>query len=511
MQKFLTAIPALIKREALAQAILARAWGPLPSYTTLRSPVIKPVEVATIVGAAALVFEENGVPKVILAEAGPHYSWTVGKEPLHMFFGGFINLSWTPGSSLVKASQEPEHPRTGVAREIEEEMPGADGQPLLKIDPEKLKLIYVRTLSFGEHAIQLVSGFVMRVPQDKVPKIKDHINGIHLDPDFRQFIADQTSNPETGKPEVAAISIHDLRAAAAGQVPFLYPGQIPFFRRVLADQFQDIAIPNADQAAVFRAGTTSAKKETTPSASHGKTNKAKANFLATWRDLDRRRKLLHMVTARMYGSLPPYSTLKAPQIVDVEAVPVASGTALVFKDSDIMKIILVRAGAHYQETANGKTLYMIPGGFLNLTETPGSSLVAPSSEPESPEIGAARKIEKKLCDADGAPLLQIDPARLIPMDTLTLSPQEKKKQVVVGNMLLLAADEVAQIASHISRAQADPSYRSMASARTANPSSGLPEVAEIGVFDLAQAAGDKLPLLHRDQLSLFRRISEYAV
>jgi len=228
-----------------------------------------------------------------------------------------------------------------------------------------------------------------------------------------------------------------------------------------------------------------------------------------WRDLNRRRRLLHALAAQVWGGLPPYSTLKTPKIVDIEAVPVASGTALIFEEFGIAKIVLIQAGAHYAKDTQGDVLYMIPGGFINLTETPGSSSVAPSSEPESPAIGAVRKIEKKLCNDRGEPLLQVHPDRLLPMDILTLLLKGRKKRVVVGHMLKLAANEVGQIRAHIAKTRSNTKYRKNASAHTINPSSGQPEVVEICIFDLSDAAGDRVPLLHRDQLSLFNRVFAY--
>jgi len=234
--KILTPAASLSLRHKIAEAILANAWGPVPSFSTLKFPSIKPVEVATIVGGAALVFKEER-PKIILAQAGPHYPQTIGMPPLYMILGGFINLSWTPGSALVEYSEEPEHPKVGVAREIEEEMPGEDGRPLLIIDPEELDLIYTKTLSFGGYAKQLVAGFTQTVPAVKVGAIKDHVNRLKLDSAFRQFIADKTINKDSGKPEVAAISIHDLDEVMADNVRLLYPGQIPFFRQVNSYHF----------------------------------------------------------------------------------------------------------------------------------------------------------------------------------------------------------------------------------------------------------------------------------
>ena len=149
---------------------------------------------------------------------------------------------------------------------------------------------------------------------------------------------------------------------------------------------------------------------------------------------------------------------------------------------------------------------MIPGGFLNLTETPGSSFVQSSTEIESPAIGAVRKIERKLCDDSGKPLIRVHPDRLVPFDTLTLSPPDKKKRVVVGHMLRLAADEVSVIKAHIVRTGAEAEYQKKVSAHTANPSSGKQEVVELCVFDLVDAAEGRVPLLHHDQQSLFARI-----
>ena len=151
-----------------------------------------------------------------------------------MLLGGYINLSRTPGSTFVKPSQDPEHPRVGVAREIEEEMPGCDEGPLLAVHPDELDLVFTKTLAFGPYAKQLVTGFTMTVPESRVDVIEAHVDRLRSDPAFRELIASKTVNESSGKPEVAGISLFDLDEVVSGNVPFLYPGQLPFFHKVNA-------------------------------------------------------------------------------------------------------------------------------------------------------------------------------------------------------------------------------------------------------------------------------------
>ena len=135
-------------KEALRETVKEN-WPSLPVWTTLDGAVVEEVQKATAGSGVVLTFEEGGVRKVVLAETGDHYAKPgEANGPAYMIPGGFINLSETPGSSLVPASAAPEDGRTGAAREVEEELKTPDGSPLLKVDPQRLKPMDTLTLAF---------------------------------------------------------------------------------------------------------------------------------------------------------------------------------------------------------------------------------------------------------------------------------------------------------------------------------------------------------------------------
>jgi D-beta-D-heptose 7-phosphate kinase/D-beta-D-heptose 1-phosphate adenosyltransferase len=207
-----------------------------------------------------------------------------------------------------------------------------------------------------------------------------------------------------------------------------------------------------------------------------------------------------------WPDLPPWTTLDAPVIEEVQKASVGSGVVLVFEEGGVRKAVLARAGDHYRERGSIGPMapsYMILGGFINLSGTPGSSLVPASPEPEDPRIGTAREIEEEFKKPDGAPLLRVDPARLKPMDTKTLTFRNGEKHLVVGLMLELAPDEVKTVKEHAARIACDPEYMAACAGQTANSETGLPEVCGISIVPLEDAAQGKCRLLHEDQQSLF--------
>lgn len=213
---------------------------------------------------------------------------------------------------------------------------------------------------------------------------------------------------------------------------------------------------------------------------------------------------LRGVVATYWPDMPGYSTLDHPVVEEVRKASVGVGVALTFKEHGIQKVVMLEAGANYPEVANGP-LYMIPGGFINLTRTEGSSLVTPLDRPESPRSGAAREVEEELKLPDGTPLLRIDPARLKPMDVDTLAVRGGAT-MVVGMMMELNPQEVAAVKAHVAQIAADPAYRLAVAQQSKNPHSGQPEVASVTIVPLKELAEGKYPMLHEDQQSLFDQL-----
>lgn len=213
---------------------------------------------------------------------------------------------------------------------------------------------------------------------------------------------------------------------------------------------------------------------------------------------------LRGVISAFWPSLPPYSTLEHPKIEEVQKATVGVGVALTFKEHGIQKVVMLKAGANYPAAAQ-RNLYMIPGGFINLTSTAGSSQVAAQDRPESPRVGAAREIEEELRLPDGSPLLSVDPSRLRPMDTQTLA-LGSGAGLVVGMMLELTPQEVATVKAHVNSIQTNAAYAQAVADQSISPHSGKPEVADVVISPLKDLAEGKVPLLHSDQQSLFEAL-----
>lgn len=223
-----------------------------------------------------------------------------------------------------------------------------------------------------------------------------------------------------------------------------------------------------------------------------------------------RKALLRAIVKDNWPSLPVWSTLDSAVIEEVQKVTVGCGVVLTFMENGVRNVLLAQAGDHYQKPGTVlKKSYMIPGGFINLTSTPGSTLVAPAAAPEDARTGTAREVEEEFRKADGTPLLAIDPTRLKPMDTKTLSFGNGEKRVVIGLMLELTPQEVKTVRDHTDRLASDTLYRNATAQQTINPDTGRPEVADAAIFSLADVAQGKVELLHKDQQSLFAIVHDH--
>ena len=207
-----------------------------------------------------------------------------------------------------------------------------------------------------------------------------------------------------------------------------------------------------------------------------------------------------------WPDLPPWSTLKAPVIEEVQKASVGSGVVLTFVENGVRKVVLGQAGYHYKNPNIPGPMpesYTIPGGFIDLSSTKGSAKVAPSTAPEDPRTGAAREVEEEFKLVDGTPLLAVEPDRLKPMDTKTIAFSNGEKRVVIGMMLELTRAEAMAVKAHVKKLASDPSFRAAVGQQTVNPASGHPEVCDVKIFDLDDVVAGKVNLLHKDQQSLF--------
>ena len=211
-----------------------------------------------------------------------------------------------------------------------------------------------------------------------------------------------------------------------------------------------------------------------------------------------------------WPDLPPWSTLEHPIIEEVQKASVGSGVLVTFAEKGERYTVMAQSGAHY---GDGDPKFAIPGGFINLTHREGSSHVPPTetkdNQPENSRIGAARETEEEFKNADGSPLLSVDPARLIPMDMDSVAFPNGQKMVVQGLMLELTPNEVQLFKDHIAKLNSDEDYKKAVEAQTINPASGRPEVSSVTIHPLKNVAEGRVKLLHADQLSLFKIVHDH--
>jgi hypothetical protein len=227
-----------------------------------------------------------------------------------------------------------------------------------------------------------------------------------------------------------------------------------------------------------------------------------------------KKSLIRSVVKENWPELPSYSTLPSPVVEEVQKATVGTGVVLIFKENGIHKAVVVKAGTHYQgpqyKADPDLPTYMISGGFINLTKTEGSQTVpANSSKAEDPQMGAVREMEEELIDDKGEPLMKVDPSRLKPMDTKTLTFPSGERRVVIGMLLELTPQEVAIIKEHVGRMEQDETYRHAVRAHTINSETGKPEICTVSILPLKEIIEGKHTLLYPDQKSLFEKVEQY--
>ncbi len=219
-----------------------------------------------------------------------------------------------------------------------------------------------------------------------------------------------------------------------------------------------------------------------------------------------------------FPSFSTYSTdaKDGPHIHETPTSSIGSGAVLTWKRNGVRKVLMGEAGGHYHElqlrnpknTAPPVDSFTIPGGFITLAYTKGSSLVPTSDQPENAYAAAAREIEEEFRLPDGSPLLKIDPARLKIMDTVSMGGNGNY-MTVMGFMYELNEDEIDIVEEHVYRLENDLEYNQACADATINDETNLPEICDKKIFDLSDITSGQVNLLHKDQHSLFEKINQY--
>ena len=164
-------------------------------------------------------------------------------QPVHMLAGGHVNLKETPGIGVVPANQkQAEDPNVGAVREIEEEIVDDKGKPVLKnIDPARLKVMHIKTLTPPSGESHLVIAYKLELTPEEASTITAHVAKLESDENYRRAARGHTKNPETGEPEICTVAIHPLKEVAEGQHTLLQEGQRILFKKVYEEENRGIA------------------------------------------------------------------------------------------------------------------------------------------------------------------------------------------------------------------------------------------------------------------------------
>ncbi len=198
------------------------------------------MEVATATvgtGVVPVFRDEKGALQAVVVRPGTHYKSKNYKadpdSPYTMIAGGFINLTTTegvPGIFEARADKA-EHPREGAVREMFEEIKDDQGNSLLVPNPERLKPLDTKTITFavtGEKRV--VIGFAFEMNAKEIEVIKAHVERVRNEPGYRRACRVHTINPMSGEPEVCQVDILSLEEIAHSNHTLLHPDQLSLFR-----------------------------------------------------------------------------------------------------------------------------------------------------------------------------------------------------------------------------------------------------------------------------------------
>ena len=195
MAELTNSFPALNARQIVAGPLAEFAYGRLPNYSNLTTHNVTNVATA-MVGSFVVCYTAEPVtrePMVILVkrgDKGPNGEDRFGVP------GGYTNLDFIKGSTYSAVSSFGEQPAEGAVRELREEIVNAAGDPILDIDPARLRIIkgginYNKgrlSTQYNGHAVELTAA--------ELVDVKRHIDRLHDDPVYRQT-AQAKSDGET--------------------------------------------------------------------------------------------------------------------------------------------------------------------------------------------------------------------------------------------------------------------------------------------------------------------------
>ncbi len=201
--------------------------------------------------------------------------------------------------------------------------------------------------------------------------------------------------------------------------------------------------------------------------------------------------------------------------VDIDAVmkaEVGVAVLMTYSENNERYVLLCQSGAHYfrnDEDEGMPERYTYPGGFANLMEREGSFYVNPQDGAENPEEAGVREVEEEIVDADGKPVIVVDPVRCKPLDHDIVENKFGKPIVICSMYYELEPNEVLALKQHIQKLNESEDYRASCAEHTKSGVSDLPEV-HTARFVSVHDAVSQIPFLHTGQNEHVRRLMRHA-
>ncbi len=142
---------------------------------------------------------------------------------------------------------------------------------------------------------------------------------------------------------------------------------------------------------------------------------AMAQLRAANPDMNDKQILESIIAAEVVGDLPKWSNLAHPYVTDVGTMLAGSSVTCVFTDPEDgeVYVALALSGKHYE---GEPMLRGTGGGFATVLTIPDPTdddgKVIEELPREDPKENAARELAEEVVDADGSPVLQIEPERM---------------------------------------------------------------------------------------------------
>ena len=201
----------------------------------------------------------------------------------------------------------------------------------------------------------------------------------------------------------------------------------------------------------------------------------------------------------------------AVDITSVGKAELGVPVLMTYVENGERQILLCQSGPHYFRHENFEDMperYSYPGGFANLVECEGSSFVTPKPRAEEPEEAGAREVEEEIRDADGKPVIYVDPERCHPLHHDIVTNKAGDPIILSSVFYMLSPIEVQRLKAHIHRLEESESYRKACAEHTKSHDSGLAEIHTVKFFSVHDAM-TRVPFLYPGQEEHVRRLVKH--